>query len=74
MMDLGPHAVFIWLSYAAATLVVAGLIVWAFGSEARQRARLADLEQRGIFRRSRVAAEETTADDSGLRWDERDGQ
>jgi len=52
MIDLGPHAVFIWLSYAAAALVVAGLLIWGFGGEARQRARLADLERRGYTRRS----------------------
>ncbi len=53
MMDLGPHAEFIWLSYAAAVVVVAALMVWAFGGEARNRAKLAELERRGITRRSR---------------------
>jgi heme exporter protein D len=52
-MDLGPHAEFIWLSYAAAVVVVAALMVWAFGGEARNRAKLAELERRGITRRSR---------------------
>jgi heme exporter protein D len=52
MIDLGPHAAFIWLSYAAALLVVAGLMLWAFGGEARQRAKLAEMERRGIVRRS----------------------
>ena len=27
-MDLGPHAAFIWISYAAVTVVVAALIAW----------------------------------------------
>lgn len=53
MIDLGPHAAFIWLSYAAAALVVTALIAWAFGGEARARAKLAMLERRGIVRRSR---------------------
>jgi heme exporter protein D len=53
MMDLGPHAEFIWLSYAAAVVVVAALMVWAFGGEARNRAKLTELERRGITRRSR---------------------
>jgi heme exporter protein D len=61
MIDLGPHAAFIWLSYAAAALVVAGLMLWAFGGEARNRARLAELERRGITRRSRRAGDGETA-------------
>lgn len=27
-MDLGAHAVFIWLCYAAAALIIAGTILW----------------------------------------------
>ena len=56
MIDLGPHAAFIWLSYAAALLVVAGLMLWAFGGEARKRAKLTEMERRGItapFRQQR---------------------
>jgi heme exporter protein D len=59
MIDLGPHAAFIWLSYAAAALVVMALIVWAFGGEARARAKLAELERRGIVRRSRRGGMDT---------------
>jgi len=62
MIDLGPHAAFIWLSYGAALLVVAALIAWAFGGEARARAKLAELERRGIVRRSRRGA---AADEAG---------
>ncbi len=58
MIDLGPHAAFIWLSYAAALLVVAALIVWAFGGEARARARLDDLERRGVRRRSQQQSQQ----------------
>jgi len=65
MIDLGPHAAFIWLSYAAALLVVAGLMLWAFGGEARHRAKLAEMERRGIVRRSArrdsTAAEQDTS-------------
>ncbi len=53
MIDLGPHAVFIWLSYGAAVVVVAALMVWAFGGEARNRAKLDALERRGFVRRAR---------------------
>ena len=52
MIDLGPHAAFIWLSYAAALLVVSVLVAWAFGGEARARKRLAEMERRGMRRRS----------------------
>ena len=52
MIDLGPHAAFIWLSYGAAVVVVAGLMIWAFTGEARNRARLEALERRGFVRRA----------------------
>ena len=58
-MDLGPHAAFIWISYAATTLVVIGLITWLFADGRRQRAELQDLEARGIRRRSRTKTSET---------------
>jgi heme exporter protein D len=52
MFDLGPHAGFIWVAYGAAALVIAVLIAWTWTSEREQRRRLADLERRGIRRRS----------------------
>jgi heme exporter protein D len=52
MFDLGPHAGFIWLSYGAAGLCIGGLIIWAWAGEREQRRRLADLERRGLRRRS----------------------
>ncbi len=52
MFDLGPHAAFIWLSYLAATLCVMGLVLWVWTDERTQRRRLADLERRGMRRRS----------------------
>ena len=49
-MDLGPHAIFIWLSYAAVMLVL-GLLLLGLWLEGRRQARaLADLEQRGLAR------------------------
>ena len=51
-MTLGPHAGFIVASYIAVAAVVAALIVWVIADYRRQRATLADLEQRGIARRS----------------------
>ncbi len=50
-MDLGPHAVFIWASYAAVTVTIGGLIAWIVYDGANQRAALAELEDRGVRRR-----------------------
>ncbi len=52
MFDLGPHAGFIWAAYASAAVCVGGLILWAWAGERGQRQRLADLERRGLKRRS----------------------
>jgi heme exporter protein D len=46
------HAPFIWASYGAVTLVVAGLLAWLWLDARRQRGALADLERRGVRRRS----------------------
>jgi heme exporter protein D len=51
-MDLGPHAAFIIAAYVTAALVVIGLIVWVLADYDAQRRLLADLESRGITRRS----------------------
>ena len=51
-MDLGPHAAFIWISYAAVAVVVAALIVWLIADGRKQTADLEALERRGIRRRS----------------------
>ena len=51
-MDLGPHAGFIIAAYAIAALVVLGLIAWVLADYAAQRRLLADLEARGMTRRS----------------------
>lgn len=55
-LDLGKHAAFIWASYAAVFGVVAGLLVWLWLDGRRQRAALADLERRGVRRRSSKGA------------------
>jgi heme exporter protein D len=51
-MDLGPHAGFIITSYAVVTAVVALLIGWVIADYVAQKRALADLEARGITRRS----------------------
>ena len=51
-MTLGPHAAFIIAAYATALAVVVGLISWVIADHAAQRRLLADLEARGVTRRS----------------------
>lgn len=51
-MALGPHAAFIIASWAVAVVVVAAMIAWVMFDFRRQVRILADLEQRGITRRS----------------------
>lgn len=60
-MDLGPHAAFIWISYAATALVISGLIAWLIADGRRQRAALEDLEARGVRRRSSSPNSQTTS-------------
>ena len=52
IMTLGPHAAFIVAAYAAALAVILGLIGWVMTDHAAQRRLLADLEARGVKRRS----------------------
>ena len=58
-MNLGPHADFIIAAYAVVVLVIAALIGWIIFDHAAQRRILADLEQRGVTRRSRRASGDT---------------
>jgi heme exporter protein D len=51
-MDLGPHAGFIVGAYIVATAVVAALVIWVVADHAALRRTLADLERRGVSRRS----------------------
>jgi heme exporter protein D len=51
-MDLGPHAAFILTAYAAAVVIVGALIVWVLLDHRAQLRKLADLEARGVTRRS----------------------
>ncbi|WP_413990332.1 heme exporter protein CcmD [Labrys okinawensis] len=55
-MDLGTHWAFIVWAYAAALLVIVSLIVWVLADYRQQRKILADLEARGLRRRSRQAS------------------
>jgi heme exporter protein D len=51
-MDLGPHATFIIASYAASAFILALLIGWIVAENRALKRTLADLESRGITRRS----------------------
>lgn len=52
MMTLGPHAGFIVAAYSIATFVVLGLIAWVIADWRAQVRALADLDARGVRRRS----------------------
>jgi heme exporter protein D len=51
-MEATPHIEFIIAAYAAALAVVAALIAWVVLDYRAQLRKLADLEKRGITRRS----------------------
>jgi len=51
-MNLGTHANFIIASYAVAVVIVGGLTAWVMLDFWAQRRILADLEKRGVTRRS----------------------
>jgi heme exporter protein D len=55
-MDLGPHAFFIAAAYAATALVVGALIIRAVLDHRAQLRALAELEARGVSRRSQAPA------------------
>jgi heme exporter protein D len=52
MPDLGPHAVFIIAAYAVTFAAVAALAYFIVADDRKQRRLIADLEARGIRRRS----------------------
>jgi heme exporter protein D len=56
VFDLGPHAAFILAAYLVSFIVLGGLIVWLRLDANRQVQLLADLEARGIRRRSARSA------------------
>jgi heme exporter protein D len=51
-MNLGPHAFFIAAAYIVTALVVLGLVARAIVDHRTQARRLAELEARGMGRRS----------------------
>jgi heme exporter protein D len=51
-MALGPHAAFIVAAYLITAAVVLGLIVWVIADRRAQLRALAELDARGVRRRS----------------------
>ena len=52
MFDLGPHAVFIWMSYGVVFASLLAIIVWLIWDGKKQQTLLDDFEARGVTRRS----------------------
>jgi len=52
MPDLGPHAAFILAAYGVTFLAVAALAIFVLADDRKQRRILAELERKGITRRS----------------------
>jgi heme exporter protein D len=52
MPDLGPHAAFIVAAYGVAFLAVAALAYFIVEDDRRQRRLIAEMEKRGVTRRS----------------------
>jgi heme exporter protein D len=55
VLDLGPHAVFIVAAYAVTFIAVGALMFFIIADDRRQRRFLAELERKGIRRRSAAA-------------------
>jgi len=51
-MTLGPYAAFIIGAYGTAALIVTAMVAWVVIDHRRQARALADLEARGVSRRS----------------------
>jgi heme exporter protein D len=52
LIDLGPHAAFIWTAYTITVVVVGSLIAWLVVDGRLQQRRLDELAARGVTRRS----------------------
>ena len=61
MVTLGPHAAFIIAAYLVTAVVVIGLIVWVIADRRAQARALADLDARGVRRRSAEPVRTRTA-------------
>src|SRR5262249_44077273 len=57
-MDLGPHAAFIVIAYAAALGIVAALVIWVVLDRRQLKRTLDELDAHGVSRRSERPREE----------------
>lgn len=55
-----PHAGFILAAYGLSAATIAGLVAWIVVDHGKQTAILADLQKRGVTRRSAAQAEDAT--------------
>lgn len=51
-MDLGPHAAYIWASYAIVAMALAVLVAWLVVDGRHQQRLIDELDARGVRRRS----------------------
>jgi heme exporter protein D len=58
-MALGPHSAFIIAAYLITAVVLLGLIAWVIADWRAQARALADLDARGVRRRSEAARART---------------
>ena len=65
MPDLGPHAIFILAAYGVTFVAVAALAFAIVADDRKQCRLLADLERRGIRRRSASAPAKSEASKAG---------
>ncbi|MCB1548371.1 MAG: heme exporter protein CcmD [Hyphomicrobiaceae bacterium] len=65
MIDLGPHTRFIVVAYVLAAAVLAALIVWLYADGRRLAARLKELDERGVKRRSATRGGQTPSGAGG---------
>jgi heme exporter protein D len=59
LIVLGPHAFFIVTAYAVSAVVIGVVIAWIIADHRAQRRDLAELEIRGVMRRSQIQPEDT---------------
>ena len=65
MPDLGPHAIFILAAYGVTLVAVAALAFFIVEDDRKQRRLLANLEKRGIRRRSASAPAKPDSGNAG---------
>ena len=61
MLDLGPHAAFIFATYGVTFVAVATLALFIVEDDRKQRRLIAELERKGIRRRSAKPVAATTS-------------